>query len=197
MNRRFTIKTIPCSSSPNGLIFSWKVFLYDNQYTYSTIASDWNADNWQDHWMQGYYTLTDLSLNGKGDVTLYSLMSDSNWKFDISLDANSSDIKREMIAPLQCKCGFHHMLSPGLFGQYNDPHRNKKIQRMIQNICSLYEKGSIAGPALVLGDDSFIGMQLYSALQKSALKVKPLVYSFENKEGSLMLWKRVSITSSF
>ena len=192
MNRRFVTKSIPCTSSPNGLVFSWKVALYQNEFVYSTVASDWNESNWQDHWMQGFYALPELKLlEETKEVTLYSLMSDSNWRFDISLDANNATIKREMIKPLQCTCGFHNLLNPGLLGQYNDNFRNKKLATMMNVVCKKYQQQEIQGHALVLGDDSFVGTQLYSILQQACLKKQPLVYSFENKEVSLLLWKRV------
>ena len=193
MNKRFLTKTIPCSETPSGLIFSWKVYLYQNQYSYSTVADEWTKDTWQDHWMQGYYSLPTLpSIPNFTELTLYSLMSDTNWRFSISMNPNDNQVKKNLITPLQCTCGFHSLLSPGLIGQMNNLHQNQVIKKMIEEILQGYQSSSLTGPLLVLGDDSFIGTQLDHAFDSmNQIEKKPIVYSLENKEGSLLLWKRV------
>lgn len=188
MSKQITKKSISCSAVPNGMIFSWKVYLYQQEFTYSTLAADWTKDCWQDHWMQGYYALPEIkNFSAPESLTLVSEMTSTNWRFDLK----KTDDANPGFPSTDCHCGFHQLLSPGLFGQYNDPVRNEKIKRMLNTVVEQYANETIKGPALVLGDDSFIGTQLYSCLQNSNLKTQPLVYSFENKELSLMIWKRV------
>ena len=74
----------------------------------------------------------------------------------------------------------------------NNSHQNQVIKKMIEEILQIYQSSSLTGPLLVLGDDSFIGTQLDHAFDSlNQIEKKPIVYSLENKEGSLLLWKRV------
>ena len=142
-NKHLLNISIPITSCPNGLLFSWTVFLYGNKHVYSTTPSVENKQKWQDHWLQAYYTLPNTD-DLKEYVELVGYMSDTNWKFDYC--ARKSDVnlvKSEMMKPLQCSCAFHLLMSPSMIGMYNDSIRNQKLSLMMDRIISHSPTGMV------------------------------------------------------
>lgn len=70
---------------------------------------------------------------------------------------------------------------------YNDTERNKRITRMVKQIASIFGNGE-NGPIFDIGDDSFISTAL-SLLLPADQRCE--VYSLEQKQLSLMVWKQV------
>ena len=136
MNKHLINLSIPLTSCPNGLLFSWTVSLYGNRHTYSTTSSSNNNQVWQDHWLQAYYALP--NTNGlKESIELVGYMSDTNWKFDCcGREKDIPAVKSGMMTHLQCTCGFHLLMSPNVIGMYNDVIRNQKLTSMLDRIRS-------------------------------------------------------------
>lgn len=142
-NKHLLNISIPITSCPNGLLFSWTVFLYGDKHTYSTTPSAENKQKWQDHWLQAYYGLPN-TVDLKECVELVGYMSDTNWKFDCCARKNDVNrVKSGMMKPLQCSCGFHLLMSPSLIGMYNDSIRNQKLSLMMDRILSHSPSGMI------------------------------------------------------